>query len=463
MRRSILVVMLAVSLGLLALYAAWTMATRDREYGQLIAAGDAALADDRIFRAIESFSGAIALKPDSMLAYLRRGETYRQHGDLEAAVRDLQRAAELDRTATRPLERLGDVLYAQERYAPAARRYEAYVRIDDRSPRVSYKLGLARFRSGDSAGAVQALRQAVHLDDRFVEAYYVLGLSLQGDRRTNEAVWALQRAISLAPAFAPAREALASLFRTLNRPRERVEQLEQLVELQPGRVDRKIALALAQADAGRPDLAVATLSRSAEDAPVAPAVYSALGSVWLQLAESRGDRVALVKALEATRMLVADRNATGDDLFLRGRVLLAAGQADAALRTLRLATARLPVPPAAFERLAAAAVRLGRHAEARDALLRYATLVTDDRKLADAMTRAAACSFRLRERAEAVRWEARAAEHAPRDTAILLRLARYQMAAGQQAAATATLSRVSSIVGETITPDQIAPAAPLQD
>jgi tetratricopeptide (TPR) repeat protein len=454
-----LVVLLAASVGLLAVYAAWTMATRDREYGQLVAAGDAALASDQIFVAIESFSGAIALKPDSMLAYLRRGETYRQHGDLEAAVRDLSRAAELDPTATRPLERLGDVLYAQERYEPAARRYQAYVRIDDRSPRVSYKLGLARFRSGDSAGAVQALRQAVHLDDRLAEAYYVLGLSLQADRRTNEAVWALQRATSLAPAFAQPREALASLFRTLNRPRERIEQLETLVDMDPARVDRRIALALGQVDAGRTDLAVATLSRAAEEQPEAPAVYGALGALWLQIAEARGDSIALGKALDATRTLVANGDASGDDLVLRGRVLLAARQTDAALRTLRLATSRLPVTPMAFERLATAAARLRRYAEARDALLRYSTLVTDDRKLADAMTRAADCSFRLRERGEAVRWGTRAAEHAPRDTAILLRLARYQLAAGQRTAAAATLSRLSSIAGETITLDQITPVA----
>jgi tetratricopeptide (TPR) repeat protein len=455
----LVLLLLVAPVSLLAVYAAWTMATRDQEYGRLVAAGDAALANDQIFVAIESFSGAIALKPDSMLAYLRRGETYRQHGDLDAAARDLRKAAALDPTATRPLERLGDVLYAQERYEPAARRYQAYVRIDDRSPRVSYKLGLARFRSGDHAEAVQALRQAVHLDDRSAEAYYVLGLSLQAARRTNEAVWALQRATSLAPAFAPPREALASLFRTLNRPRERIEQLETLVDMEPARVDRRIALALAQADLGRIEQAITTLSRTAHEQPGAPAVYSTLGSLWLQVAESRGDRIALSKALDATGTLVAMGTPSGDDLFLRGRVLLAAGQTDAALRTLRLATTHLPVTSAAFERLATAATRLGRYAEAREALLRYASLVTDDRKLADAMTRAADCSFRLRERGEAVRWGSRAAEHAPRDTAILLRLARYQLAAGQRADAAATAARLSNLAGETITLDQIASRA----
>ena len=73
--------------------------------------GDAALRDDQTFAAIEAYSGAIALRPDSMLAYLRRGETYQRRGDrgdLERA-RDFRTAAALDPTATRPLEALGDV------------------------------------------------------------------------------------------------------------------------------------------------------------------------------------------------------------------------------------------------------------------------------------------------------------------------------------------------------------------
>ena len=83
-----------------------------------------------------------------MLAYLKRGETYRRRGETGEALRDLRRAAELDPTATKPLELLGDLNASLERYARAQESYEAYLRLDDRSPRVLYKLALARYRLG---------------------------------------------------------------------------------------------------------------------------------------------------------------------------------------------------------------------------------------------------------------------------------------------------------------------------
>src|SRR5438270_6715186 len=86
---------------------AYQVAARQRDYRVLVARGDAALRDDQTFAAIEAYSGAIALRPDSMLAYLRRGEAYRrraERGDLEAAARDLRHASLLDPSATRPLE-----------------------------------------------------------------------------------------------------------------------------------------------------------------------------------------------------------------------------------------------------------------------------------------------------------------------------------------------------------------------
>src|SRR6185295_6522995 len=89
----------------------YTAARRERTFRQLIDRGDAALAKDDTFSAIESFSGAIALKEGSMLGYLKRGEAYRRRQQLDsphdsnpvpkfdsaadAALRDLRRAAEL--------------------------------------------------------------------------------------------------------------------------------------------------------------------------------------------------------------------------------------------------------------------------------------------------------------------------------------------------------------------------------
>ena len=93
--------------------------------------------------AIEAYSGAIALKGNSMIGYLKRGEAYRRRAEMGAAIRDLRTATRLDPAAIRPAELLGDLNYGLERFSRAAESYQACVRLDDRSPRILYKLGQA--------------------------------------------------------------------------------------------------------------------------------------------------------------------------------------------------------------------------------------------------------------------------------------------------------------------------------
>src|SRR5260370_4268335 len=106
---------------------AYHAANRERDYRGLLARGDAALRDDQTYGALEAYDGALALRPDSMLAHLRRGETYQRRGDLERAARDYRTAAALDPTATRPLDELGDVMYQRQRFHLAAEAYGRYV------------------------------------------------------------------------------------------------------------------------------------------------------------------------------------------------------------------------------------------------------------------------------------------------------------------------------------------------
>ena len=106
----LLLALLVLFVGMAGVFV-YTGLTREQEFQRLIAEGDQALRDDQTFLAVEAYSGALALTPDSMVVYFKRGETYRQHGDLRAAFRDLSMATRLDPTATRPHERLGDVAY----------------------------------------------------------------------------------------------------------------------------------------------------------------------------------------------------------------------------------------------------------------------------------------------------------------------------------------------------------------
>ncbi|MBF8301573.1 MAG: hypothetical protein HW394_1943 [Acidobacteria bacterium] len=349
--------LLIVSVGLAALMVgvvlAWSAVRQEREFQRLIAAGDAALALDQTYGAIEAFSGALVLKRDSMLAHLKRGDTYWRRGELTAALRDLRDAAALDPSAPRPLELLGDVNAAMGRHERASDHYQAFIALDDRSPRVLYKLALAYYRNGQIEEAIEPLRDASALDGRFTEAHYLLGMCLRERGQDEEALRALTRAVEVNPAFVAAREELVDLFDRTGRRREELEQLEALAALEPARAERLVSVGLAYARWGRTDAAILTLGRA-------------------------NDRVALIKAIEALQPTASSATASGETLTLYGRAVLLAGDARLAERTLLQAVGKPPVEPATFRYLADAAERLGHLPAARDALLRYVALAGED-------------------------------------------------------------------------------------
>jgi len=430
---------------LLALSAAgaygYTLSERERSYRQQIADGDAALGRDNTFAAVESFSGAITLKPDAMLGYLKRGETYRRRGEFVAAIRDLRRASELDPTATRPLEELGDAYLADtpHRYGSAAERYEQYVRLDNNSPRVLYKLAFAKYHEGRADAAIDAARRALALDDKFAEANYLLGLCYRDAQQPDAARKVLEEAVRLQPTLHHAREELADLYGALERVDDRLNQLEVLTALDPG-PSREVALGLAYARAGQTDRAVTTLARASERYPDQRYTYVALGRVWLEIAQARSDRVALSKAIGALEGAVGSEDSS-EALTLFGRALLMASDAETAERMLMDATARKPVEPAAFAYLADAAERLSHFSVARQALIDYEALrgeTEPPRRAANAI-RLAELSLRMNDPAAAAAYFVRAADGT--DATLLTRAADAQIRAGDRDAARATVVR----------------------
>ena len=359
---------------------AWNAVRQEREFRRLIAAGDAALTRDQTYEAIEAFSGALALKRDSMLAHLKRGDSYRRRGELTAALRDLREAAALDPAATRALELLGDVNLAMGRHERAVEEYRRYLAIDDRAPQILYKLAVSYYRGGQITPAIEPVRKSIALDERFAEAHYLLALCLKAQKRTPQAMASFARALELNPALGAAREELAALDLAQAKTREGIEQLEALAALEPSRPERLVSVGLAYARAGRTDAALATLARAAERYPQADVVYAALGRVWLASAEANEDGIALSKAIQALEAAAARANASSDTLTLYGRALILSGRMQSAERVLQQATTVWPVEPTAFFSLAAAAERRGHVAAAHDALASYVALSDDEQK-----------------------------------------------------------------------------------
>jgi tetratricopeptide (TPR) repeat protein len=440
--------------GLLAIAAvggalAYRSAARDRSYRALIASGEAALTANDTLAAIEDFSGAIALRPDAMLARLRRGVTYRRRGDLDIAARDFRFASALDPTATRPLEALGDVLFAQERYKRAAETYEARLRLDDQSAPVRYKLALARYRDGAVDAALADARAAMVIDDQLADAPYLAAMCLREKGRAGEALAMLQTVVTRAPGMVAAREELADMLAAAGRYPEQLEQLQALASLEENRGERQIAIGVAQAKAGRPDLAISTLTAALPQAADQSALNAALGRVWLELFdEGRERQETLTRALEALERAASALTATSETKALYGRALMLSGQLDAAEQLFQQAVERYPVDPGALRQLSAVAQQLGHAAIARKALVDYAALEQPDTYAADDAARIGALSLTLNDAAGALPWLRRAVALKPDDVGLLVSVAEAELQTGDASQARATIARARALEPE---------------
>lgn len=359
-----------VSAAVAGLVLTWNTIGQDRAFRALIAEGDAALAASNTSGAAAAFSGALAIQPESMLAHLKRGDTYRRRGELAAALADLTAANTLDPAAPRVKELLGDVNAELGRTTRAADAYRAYLALDERAPLVLVKLGGVELREGQTGAALATARRALALDADLAEAHYLEGFALRPSS-LRQAALAFGRAVALKPSFLVAREQLAGVLLASGRVREGVEALEALAALEPSQPSRVAAVVMALADAGRTDSALQRLARADDQFPDDPMIAATRGEILLARAETDKDRVLVTEAEAMLSPLAHRDHPPPAILAAMGRARILAGDPEGALPWLERATEELPVAPATLRSLARAATEAGDIRRAIDALVRH--------------------------------------------------------------------------------------------
>jgi tetratricopeptide (TPR) repeat protein len=378
-----------VVIGVAAVYAVQRLNDAER-YRRLVDSGEQALSAGNSYAAIEAFSGAIALRPDSMTSHLRRGEAYQLQRRVDDAARDFQEAARLQPGATDPLIALAKLHDEQGASREAAEWFGRAATIDRQSPALLYRLALARYRSGQPATAVDPLRQAITMEAGFDEALYLLGLALRDTQDPAGAIDALERAVRANPSLVPAREELADLYAAQGRAADQMTQLTALIGLDPT-ASRDVTVALAQADRGNYDSAIATLYAATATAGDQSAIQLTLGQIYARRAEATADprrRAELAtQAVGVLEQALGGSVRRSDGLTWYGRALFLRGDTDDAARILQEAVATTPFNRRAFLFLADAEEALGHPGEARSWLMRYDVLEGNTASASEARAR----------------------------------------------------------------------------
>jgi tetratricopeptide (TPR) repeat protein len=340
--RNAVIALVAVPLVLVAGTLGYREIDREYRYHELVELADSLAGDGHPVEALRTYSTAIALEPDTAIAYVKRADAYSAQGNLPSAIADLEKAGSLSHDVLLVSTRLGDIFYQSERFDDATRHYQRVLALDSDSPGVLYKLGLVHFRAGREAEAIEALNGAAASGAGSWEALYLRGAVFRSIGGLVEAERDFRAALALNPVAELARAALIELYLDQRLPEKAMPLVQDELGANPRQAGPYLHLADVHRIAGRTTQAIEAVSLAVERDPNLPEAYLRLGELWLEEGGS-GDTVAAEKAIAALTNVVKMDPTSGAAALALGRAYLSLGDEERGLSELLRASQSTPV------------------------------------------------------------------------------------------------------------------------
>jgi tetratricopeptide (TPR) repeat protein len=186
----------------------------------------------------------------------------------------------------------------------AAEAFQAGLKLEPDSPRLSYLLGLSLYTAGQFQESIAPLQSSVASDPKDEEAHLLLAAALSGLGRGNEAFAEWQAALRLNP---NSDIALDGIAKTLLAAGDNETVLAQLSSM---RLDENLTLdlAIAYGRAGQLDNAASTLNQGLKAYPNSTALTASLVSVYVkQLRLEEAEKIASQLAMRNPHNMEAQR------------------------------------------------------------------------------------------------------------------------------------------------------------
>jgi tetratricopeptide (TPR) repeat protein len=199
---------------------------------------------------------ALNLGPDEVLA---EGVRKAEAGDVAGAIRETERALEMDPALTRARANLIGLYARTGRWDKVEELYGAYAAASGRTE-VDFNYGLALQQQDRRADAMAAFRRVLAASPLHAPAHNQLGLLLEAEGDIEGAASEYRQAVASQAAYRAARFNLGRVLVRQGRPRDAIPHFEQILEPDDGETPRYLfALGAAWARAGDRGKAVALL------------------------------------------------------------------------------------------------------------------------------------------------------------------------------------------------------------
>ena len=178
-----------------------------------------------------------------------RGIELADRGWLDEAVREFQKAIELDPNSAHAHDNLATVYAEKKQYRAALDEYLLALKLEPDSATAHYNL--ACFLSAHAIDyAISEYREAIELEPDYPDAHLNLGLTLADVERNEEAMHELKRAVDLDGSDALPRHELAGLQMEMGDYRSAIGQLKEVVRLEPKSFEGWLDLGICYAQKG---------------------------------------------------------------------------------------------------------------------------------------------------------------------------------------------------------------------
>ena len=178
-----------------------------------------------------------------------RGIELADRGWLDEAIREFQKAIELDPRSAHAHDNLATVYSEKKLFREALQEYLTAIQLEPDSATAHYNLACFLATHGPDM-AIAEYKDAIQLDPEYPDAHLNLGLTYADQGRAEEALKELERAIELDPKDPFPRHELAALLMDDGDYRGAIAQLKEVVRLEPDGFEAHLDLGICYAQKG---------------------------------------------------------------------------------------------------------------------------------------------------------------------------------------------------------------------
>ncbi len=182
-------------------------------------------------------------------AHNTRGIELADRGWLDEAIKEFQKAIELDPSSAHAHDNLATVYSEKKLYREALGEYLTAIRLEPDSATAHYNLACFLATHAQDM-AVAEYGESIQLDPEYPDAHLNLGLTFADLGKTEEALKELGRAIELAPKDAFPRHEMAAILMDEGDYRAAIGHLKEVVRLDEGSFEAWLDLGICYAQKG---------------------------------------------------------------------------------------------------------------------------------------------------------------------------------------------------------------------